>query len=255
MKVQFKYAFLSGVAARGNVFIAVFALNAVFIVLGLLGVLPLPALITAVSLSGAAIAVMLVMNVIGDIAMIRRMFAAPGAYLYALTPVPRWKTLLANLITMAAMDIVSMTVAITGVTFISLILADAGTGNISNIVWNTSWLAAGDILFGIWMIVLMISAYLLILMVIISGVAVKKSLFYQKRGGGVLTVLMALGIICIINASPLLLAPFGEVYRWGLHFTVVLGRLGLAMSVPLLLIQTAVLFVITSKLMERKINL
>ena len=67
MKAHFKYAFRTGLAARGIVFAVIFAMNLVFIILGALGRLPYAAEVTAVSLGGTAIAVMLVFNIIGDI--------------------------------------------------------------------------------------------------------------------------------------------------------------------------------------------
>jgi len=58
MKVQFKYAIRAGLYARGPVFAVIFIMELIFIVLGSLGILPLAAQITAVSLGGTAIAVM-----------------------------------------------------------------------------------------------------------------------------------------------------------------------------------------------------
>ena len=256
MKAQFRYAFFSVFAARYKVFAVIFIMNAAFILLGSLGALPVPALITAVSLSGVAIAVMMVMNIIGDVAIIRGMFVAPGAYLYALTPVPRWKTLLAGVLTITAIDIVSMAVSIAGVTWVSFILVDSSSmSEIGSLVRSVAWFRVSDALFGIWMLVLFFLMYMTVIMVIIFCVTVKKSVLYQKRGGGVLTALLAIGIVHVINVSPLLLAPFGYVRRWGFQFTVYLGRLGVALYVPLMFAIFAALFVMTSRLMERKLNI
>ena len=252
MKAQFKYAFMAGGFARVFVSAVIFAMNLVFIVLGSLGLLPVAALITAVSLGGVGIGVMAVVNVIGDIAIIHRLFAAPRAYLHALTPVPRWKTLLASVLSVVVSDIASMAVAISGVVWTSLILAGSYVGDA---IRNTVLVGASDIMLGFWFSALAFAGYLLVLMVIIFCITINKSLFYQKRGGGMLTALVAVGLAYVINVSPIVLAPFGAVSRWGLHFTVSLGGFGLIMYVLLLLAQSAALFIFSSKLMERKLNI
>ena len=123
MKAQFKYAFFAGLHIRGIVFAVIMVMNLAFIIPGLIGVLPQAALITGVSLSGVAIAVMMAVNIVGGISIMRRMYSAPIAYLHALTPGPRWKMLLASVITMIAMDIITMAAAIFCVVLASFNLA------------------------------------------------------------------------------------------------------------------------------------
>jgi hypothetical protein len=236
------------------VFLFIFLLNLVFVILGSLGLLPLAAQITAVSLSSTAIGVMTIFNVISDISIIRRLFVAPGAYLYALTPVPRVKALAASVITMTLMDIVTMTVSIVGVTWLALMLS-GNYFDYSSFVLNSSWLSMIDILFILVYIAMGVAGYLLVIMFILFCVTAKRSLFYQKPAGGLLTVLLALGTMYVFSLTPFLLVPFAYVSRWGLFFSITLSRTGQIMYTLLIIIQAATLFIITSRLMERKLNI
>jgi len=242
---------MAGLQARGPVFAVIFVMNLVFIMLGSLGLLPLAAQITAVALGGVAIAVMMAVNIVGDVAIARRMFAAPGAYLYALTPVPRRKTLLASVITMTVMDLVTLTPVIIGEVWLALNLAGRG---ISGTVWNVIR-ANASILEGFLYIALLIAGYLLFLMVILFCVTARKSILFRKPAGGWLAVLLAVGVLYAVSLTTFIVAPFGAVSRFGLFFTITLGSAGVAAYTLLTLAQAAVLFILTSRLMERKMNI
>ena len=252
MKAQFKYSFMAGLHTRGIVFAVIFVMNFVFILLGSLNLLSFAAQVTAVSLGGTAIAVMLVFNILGDIAVFRRMFAAPGAYLHGLTPVPRWKTLMAGVTSVTVMDVVTMTVVIVGEVWMSLILADGVSWGMiyDGIRANTS-----EILFGLWLAALLLAGYLLIMMIIMFSITMKQSVFYHLPAGGFISVLSAIAVSYIISLSALVLAPFGTVSRWGIFVTIDVGRAGIIAYFFLTLIEAAALFVLTSRLMERKLNI
>ena len=252
MKAQFKYAFLAEFRFRGIVFAVIFVMNLFFVLLGALDVLPMAALITAVALSGAAVSVMAIVNIICDIGIIRRMFYAPRAYVLALTPTPRYKTLLANVAAIAIMDIGTMAVAITGVTWLSLMLA----GEFTDIFAYMQYFPPIDafaVLSIIGGVLLLIAGYLLLVMFIISCITVRRSVFYQKRAGGVLTVLVALGAMYLYTVSQMVLVPFGSLTVT--HFGFFSVTAGLIPYTIFILIHVAILFVITSKLMERKLNI
>ena len=254
MKAQFKYTFINGLYVRGTIFAVIFLINLVFITLGALGLLPLAAMITGVSLSGVAVGVMSVTNIVSDIGILRRLFSAPGAYLHALTPSPRWKILLASVLAILVMDVVSMTVAITGVTWMSLILA----GNFYDITSLFRYLSLIDVpvvLYGIGSILSVIAGYLLFLMIILSCIVVKKSVFYQKRGGVFFTVLFVIGVLYLLSLSQFLLAPFGHISRDWWYFTVHIGGAGVIAYGILTFIQATALFLASAHLMERKINI
>ncbi|MCL1872700.1 MAG: hypothetical protein FWF85_01110 [Clostridiales bacterium] len=252
MKAQFKYALLSGFQPRATVFAVIFVINLVFIILGSLGWLPFAAKITAVSLGGTAIAVMMVVNIIGDVAIIRRMFAPPEAYLYALIPAPRQHILLASVITMMVMDIITMAVVIVAEIWLSLLIAG---DSFWQVVWDIGIADASVVLSVIVGTFCLIAGYLLIMMVILFGVTARKSIFYQKSGGGWLTALLILAVIYAISLIPVILAPFGTVSRFGLFWSIELNNVGSILYYLLYLIEAAALFVFTSKLMERKMNI
>jgi hypothetical protein len=254
VKAQFKYAFLTGLHTRGAVFAVIFLMNLVFIILGSLGWLPFAAHITAVSLGGVAIAVMLAANIISDVAVARRMFAAPEAYLYALTPAPRRKTLLASLITMMTLDIVTMAVVITGEVWLSMNLAGRG-------LWRTIGdairrnIGAREALYIFWTILLLFVGYMLYMLIILFSVAAKKSVFFKLPASGLLAFLLACGCFFAVNLSQFLFAPFGTVWRYGIFFTITVSNAAMPAYILLLLLQATGLFVLTSKLMERKMNI
>jgi hypothetical protein len=252
MKVQFKYAFRTGLAFRGTAFTVIFVINAVFIALGSLGLLPLAAKITAVSLGGTAIAVMLVFDIISDIAIMRRMFSVPEVYLYALTPSPRRKILLASVIVAAILDIVTMAVVITAEVWLSFILA--GEEAWRN-VWDFISTKGADFLYVLWYVLLLAAGYLLLMMIILFCITMKKSMFYRLPASGLLAFLLACVCFYVISLFQLILIPFGTVDRYGLLIIMNLGSNTLPFYALLTLFETAVLFVITSQLMERKINL
>ena len=73
---------------------------------------------------------------------------------------------------------------------------------------------------------------------------------------GLLAFLLACGCFYIVSLLQLVLAPFSEIQRYGLIFILSIGH-GAAIPVYILLtlLEAAVLFVLTSKLMERKMNI
>jgi hypothetical protein len=253
VKAQFKHAFLSGLSVRGYVFAVVLMVNAAFISLGAMGLLPLAGQITVVGVSGMSIAVMMVVNVIGDIGIVRRMFSAPDAYFYALTPAPRWKTMLSSLLTMAALDIITMAVSIAGVAWLSMQLAGVSFGMS---FWRAAlWQGFGDVMITIWSVIIVIAGYLLIWTVILFCITVRKSLLFNAPAGGFLTAVMAAGVLYAISLTNVLLIPFGSVSRWGMSFTVTVGTAGTVAYGILIMLQAAALFYATSALMERKMNI
>jgi len=228
-------------------------MNLAFIIPGVFEVLPGAALITAVALSGTAIAVMAVFNVIGDISIGNSMFSTSGAPFYALTPAPRGNTLLASVIVMFVMDIITMAISIWGVIILSVNLATFYSGlTFTQMMPDMSNVELQYVLLQFaWGIAL----YFFIVMLIMFCRAFRKSVLYTKHAGGFLAFLVGVGIFYLSTVSTLLLAPFGTVTRLYGFFTVSLGPLGMGMYVLLLLILAAVMFVLTSRLIERKMNI
>jgi len=256
MKAQFKYAFFAGLHVRGITFAVIFAMNVIFITLGSLGLLPFAVHIMAVSLGGIAIAVMFAANIGSDVALANWMFSPPKAYLHALTPAPRWKTLLAGIATMTVMDFVTMAIAIASLVWLTLILASGNAGHVSiegNWVLETNYPFI-SVSRGILFVLLMIASYLLILMIIMFCVTMKKSLFYKLPASGFLTFLLACLCFYVAGLLQLALIPFSEVQRNGIFIVITLGETAMPMLILLTFLKAGALFFLTSKLMER-INL
>jgi hypothetical protein len=226
----------------------------VFIVLGELGLLPIAALITALVLGGFGFATMAIINIVNDIGIIRRMLSAPRAYLTALVPASRYKMLLANVAVMTILDFVTMAVVISGQVWLAFNLG----GNFAiayEFVEDMRLIDLNVLTSVISGILLLMSGYLLLIMFIVSCIAVRRSLFYQKRAGGLLTALVAIGAIYLWTLSHFLLAPFGTVTRIGMFFSINVGGTGMLAYVILTFICAVMLFILNSKLIERKLNL
>ena len=258
MKAHFKYAFKEGFHVRGVVFFAILAFNLVFVTLGALDLLHIAAIITGLSLSGVGIAVMVIFNIISDVNIIRRMFTSPGAYLYALPPVSRTKMLFASICAITVWDVVSMTVAITGVVWQSLILAGSFVD-----VWgyfqsfpSFVLLDYSVILFGIGGILSIVAGYMYFIAFIIFCIVLYRSVFYQKRLGVLFTALIATGVIYLSSLSNFLLFPFAYIhYYWGFFQISLSPPAGTIAYGILILLQAAALFFISGRLMERKLNI
>jgi hypothetical protein len=110
-------------------------------------------------------------------------------------------------------------------------------------------------LYGFWYAALLVAGYLLLMMVIIFCITVKMSFLYRIPASGLLTFL--LGCVCfyIVSLLQLVLFPFGFIDRYGFIIMLVLQNSALPFYALLMLLEAAALFVITSKLMERRINL
>lgn len=254
MKAQFKYAFLAANQIRGITFAVIFVINTVFIILGALGWLPTAAKITAVSLGGAAIAVMLAANIVCDVLTMRRMFASPESYLYMLTPSPRWKILFSSVIAALAMDLVSMTVVITQEVWLAMILN--GNGRQIREAFLTAVKQEPAILqYSIYGILLLIAGYLLVMMIILFSVTARKSFLYKLPASGLLSFLLACACVYAVNLLHVVLIPFGTVTRFRMFFIISIGSSAMPFYILLLLLEAAGLFILTAKLMERKINI
>jgi hypothetical protein len=252
LKAQFKYSFLAGASIRLPAYAVVFGIMLVFGVLGSLGLLPLAALITAVSLGGLGVGAVVVINIIGDIAIFRRMFSSPAAYLYALTPAPRWKILFSSLITAVAFTAVSLSAAIFGNIWLSLNLAGEFVGNI----WEYMGIFGSEnVLPILWSVLYVFAAYFLTLLIILFSITAAKSIFYKRAASGFFGFLLGCACFYVWSLSYLLLAPLGSVTVWGIFISIQFGSSAVFPLMLLTLLMAAGLFILTSKLMERKINL
>jgi len=253
MKAQFKYSFLAGLFVRLPVFIVITVMILTFGILGGLGMLPVAALITAVSLGGVAIAVMMAVNIVGDIFLVNSMFQTPDAYLHALTPAPRRVKLFTSLVAMAVMDVVTMAVVITGEVWLSFNMAD-------DKFWHSMWvyvqMSWGDALTILGSALLTVIGYMLIVLIILFCAAVSKSFLYKVKASWLYVILLGFACVYLVQLSQFILAPFGQVERYGMFYTI--NFTGAAALLPMILLtalEAAGMFALTAKLLERKVNL
>jgi len=258
MKAQFKYAFLAGLHFRGAVFAVIFIVNSLLIIFSLFGVLPIAVHVIAVFLGGLATTAMAAGNIGGDVAIARRMFSAPEAYLHALTPVPRWKILLASISTMAVMDLFTMIFTVITQILLVLNLVFSMTGDdTGKLFWEAFFSDHPYWLYGLWGILMLITSYFLFVIIILFSVTAVKSFLFKMPASRFLGFLLALGCLFIANMlMQLVLLPFDDVQRFGLLIISAPGsNLAYIFVILLTLAEAAGLFIITSKLMERKINI
>jgi hypothetical protein len=253
IKTQFKYAFMAGLRMRGATIGGTMLVLLVFVLLAASGSLHPVANIAFVALGGCAMGTVIVVSIIADITSIRRIFSAPDAYFYALTPAPGWKKLAANVAAMAILDIVPLAVMITGQVYLSLSFAG---GNILSTAMSVAQVSTPDVIYIIWAALAILAAYLLFMMVILFCVAAKKSFLYHTRAPGLLAVLLGWGCFYAFSLLHLLLAPFGTVtWHGGPWIAISLRGGALPLYALFILLCAGGLFVLTSKLTERKLNI
>ena len=257
-KHTLKYTFKDGLYARGGTFAVIMLINIVFIALGSLGLLPRPAHIVAVSLAGVGVAVMIIINIVCDFATIGDIFTAPKAYLYALTPAPRRATVAAKTLAMFIMDCITSVCTIASTTILSLNLADAYSNrSVWNFISNYNSEITHAMIRSSLYIAMLIGAYLLLVMFIITIRAAHRSIFYQKRFSGLFTALAAATAVFLSSILPLALSPlpFARLMRYGMFFIVNLNYAGQIAYTILIFAQAAILFLIATNLIDRRINI
>ena len=117
-------------------------------------------------------------------------------------------------------------------------------------------MGASEALYGFLLLLLFIACYLFFLMVILFSVTAKKSILYKKPASSLLALLLGIACIYVGNLLWFVLVPFGSVSAYGAFITItVSSQAGLVIAVLLTLVETAGLFALTSKLMERKMNI
>ncbi|MCL2809882.1 MAG: hypothetical protein FWD24_07450, partial [Treponema sp.] len=98
--------------------------------------------------------------------------------------------------------------------------------------------------------------YVLFVIIILFCVSAKKSIFYSKPASGLLAFLLALGCFYAISLLQLLLVPFASIQVFAL--TITLSPVNPAMypfHTILTIMEIIVLFYLTAKLLERKVNI
>ncbi len=176
------------------------------------------------------------------------LFKAPQGYSVHLFPVKGWKLLLSRTIAIVAQDAVGLILSVSAVTYLALKLGGVGE-RVSEYVGAETYIC-GALLF--------IVAYLLIVLAAAFARTLSASVFFKLKGRGVLSLLVTIAALYALSFLNFLAAPFGFVQNYGSMFHITVGAgLSAGMIAYMLanLLQCAALFLASSYLMERKINL
>ncbi len=235
-------------ARRTAAFLVMAAVNVFFIIWTALVPWNLALHIVAVSLSGCALCALFIFNILGDASIDRYVFKAPQAYSANLLPVKSWKLLLSRTIAIVAQDVIGLGLSIAGTTYLSLRLG--GVGEAVAPFFGFEAILSGVLFF--------IAGYLLIVLAVAFARILSSSVFYTMKGRGILSLLTTLLALYVLSFLDFLAAPFGYVQSFGTMFVINVDSglsAGAIAYLLALLAQCAALFLVSSHLMERKINL
>jgi hypothetical protein len=252
MKAQFKYAILQNLGQRAYALAAAVLISLVFSLLSVARVSNEAVFTIGTVLSSLALCGVFVVNVIADVQGVTSIFGTPQGYLNILTPVGAWKILFARLVTFVLADFVSLTVAVAALVS-NVMVYDGVLGDVFSM--HFSWR-------GLQTIALVGSGALLgyahVLMLCVFGASIKSGYFHSTRFGTLLTLICVAVAAWALNLFNFVLAPFGMVDMWSGFFTISLNihsHLHLALYDTVSLVKLAALFVTSSVLIERRINL
>lgn len=248
MRAQFKYSLRAYLTPRAIALSAVLVMCLVFGLLGYNDIYGYGGKVTAVVLSALGLFGILVVCFITDFEMLRGLCTAPAGYVTLLTPVKSWKLILPRVITILVEDMLCLIAGITGVAIQGLIVS----GYTGDMFWGEfDW----SFLWGLAVILL---GYIFLIMIVLFCIVLSKSLFYSRRIGTFLAVLATIATAYVFNLLNFVLAPFGAVDSVGIFYNISLiagPTLGMAAYSLLSLCKSAALFLASSYLMERKINI
>jgi hypothetical protein len=243
LKTQFKYALRYGAMPRYIIFGVVFLINLVFGTLAYFDLLPFAAAVTAVSLSGTGLGAVVIANIIISAANLKNVLA--DGYIYALAPVKSSKILFTRITAIAVQDIAMLTVNIFGVVWLSLYLS-----GLSFIMAEYS--VAAETLNAVFFGLLGLFYYAYIFMLITFCVIVKNSILFSNKAKVLLAILCGFAANWLLSLLDFALFPFADVYNWGLFFNLTIyAPTGTVMHAAVMLVKLIILFIASSKLMER----
>lgn len=235
-------------ARRLTAFIVMLAVNVFFIVWTAFVPWSLALHVVGVSLSGVALCVLFIFQILSDASIDRYLFKAPHGYAVNLMPVKSWKLLLSRSIAIVAQDVFGLALGIAGTTYLSLRLGGVGERVFS--YFDLETILVGLLFF--------IAGYLLIVLAVAFARIMSASVFFRMKGRGILSLLATAAALYVLSFLDFLAAPFGYVQSYGTMFLITVDyglSAGAVAYLMALLAQCAVLLIASAHLMERKINL
>ena len=246
---QYSLSLKTRISLRLALLVFMIALNIIFALCGLTGIYGTAGNITAVTLSSLAFCAWLVVCVLADYEIIKSLFSAPKGYHIFLAPVSSRKILFGRLAAILTWDIPGFVIGVVGIMVQTFLLSD-----ISFSVFNGIKNPVGEIM----LLLAGLLQFILLFLIIFLMTALTKSIFYSNRVRALLGILGGILIYYIMSWFDLILLPFTTFNRYGLTLSINItsgNYLAMGIYLALLLLKAAILFYITSYLMERKINI
>jgi hypothetical protein len=248
MLKQFKYALRETIALRLGAFAGVVGVNIVFFALAPVFADSFRFRVSAVIFSCLAFAAVIGCCIAADSFTFRGVFHSDWAAYVHLAPAGGAEILGGRVLTMALADIVNFAAGIAGVAAQGLRMAEPWEKSLEYTGWTELVLSLAMILI----------AYLMLTLALFFARAMRASVFHSVTGGGILAVLCAAAAVYVLSLIDFALLPMGTLRRYQMFFIITL-HFGLNWSMAafllLSLIQCAVLFAVTARLIERRINL
>jgi len=178
-------------------------------------------------------------------------FKEPNSYLMTLTPVPTWKRILGSLIPSVIFDTLAFSIGIIFIVVLAVGLND-GT-SMGDLAWQQGqWRPDNNILFAIALIIV---GYAWLILTGVFWYSLTKTVLarvpLRKLVGAVLTIAVVLALSWI----SIVLLPFGEIYRFGPFFTVMIHQTAAwhyIVTILLVLAQAAILLFAAAHLLDRR---
>ncbi|MCL1904299.1 MAG: hypothetical protein FWF94_07770 [Oscillospiraceae bacterium] len=247
---QLKHALRHGAVLRYTTFGIVTAVNVVFGALAYFNVLGFAAAVTAVSLSGSGLTVVIIINFVAGAANIKSFIGSPSGYIYALTPMKTSNILFIRIAAIVVQDVLALIISIYGTVWLSFYLADVEHNFLGSTIegMKISSDVALAIVFGLL-------AYTFIYTFVVFCIVFKRSILFNKKGKSLLMIPFVPCAFWLLSLLDFIIFPFAIVERWFLFFNVTLyNALGVVIYATLFIIKTAILYVITSKLIDGRMN-
>jgi hypothetical protein len=202
--------------------------------------------------SSLGIGAMFAVCIIADVNTFKSLFGSPGGYLVGLVPASSWKILLPRLLTMTVCDMACYAVAIAGTATMGLVLYDDG-----EMLHLSS--SGGDMRSLILSALVYLAGYAFLMSLIAFGLALRHGVFFGIRFRTLLALAVTAVAAWALNLLHLLMLLVGGVIEsFGPFIAVSVDDKNIWAFIAymaIVLCKTAVTFIASSVLYERRINL
>ena len=180
------------------------------------------------------------------------LFKEPGSYLMTLTPVPTWKKILGALIPSVIFDMLAFSI---GILFIVMMGVGMNEGaSLGDFVWEPgAWRPDNHVLFAIAFILV---GYAWLILATVFGHSLTKTVLSRVPFRRLIAAVLTIIVVTALSWISIVLLPFGEIYRFGPFFTVMIYQTATwyyVVTILLLIAQAAILLFTAAQLLDRRI--